>query len=122
MIATVMGVFSLAILNEAIKCWRISLNEEIFFTFHKSSNSHDTTIEQLHDSEANESSRLVLSTSNNNQRGKLPTKDKLFDVALYSIQNLLSYTLMLVAMTYSFYLFVAVILGMVLGKSHIMNN
>lgn len=122
MIATVMGVFSLAILNEAIKCWRISLNEEIFFTFHKSSNSHDTTIEQLRDSEANESSRLVLSTSNNNQRGKLPTKDKLFDVALYSIQNLLSYTLMLVAMTYSFYLFVAVILGMVIGKSHIMNN
>ena len=64
MIATVMGVFSLAILNEAIKCWRISLTEEIFFTFHKSSNSHDTTIEQLRDSDANENSNLVP-TSNN---------------------------------------------------------
>ena len=57
----------------------------------------------------------------NNLRGKLPTKNIIFDAMLYSIQNLLSYALMLVAMTYSFYLFAAVILGMVIGKKHALN-
>ena len=123
MVATAMGVFSIAILNEAIKRLRISLSEERIFTFHKTRNSHDTTIEQLRDSEANENSALLVPTSNNTQcewlkyfRGKLPTKDVIFDEMLYSIQNLLSYALMLVAMTYSFYLFAAVIVGMVIGK------
>ena len=64
MVATAMGVFSIAILNEAIKRLRISLSEERIFTFHKTRNSHDTTIEQLRDSDANENSNLVP-TSNN---------------------------------------------------------
>ena len=109
MVATSIAVLSIAILNEAIKRIRIHLMEETISTRIPCTNE---TIEDTREvNEAVDEATPLVSQSYNRYN-----MQKILDVLLYGVQTIVNYLLMLVAMSYSTWLFLAVILGMTTGN------
>ena len=109
MLGTSIAVLSMAILNEAIKRMRIHLMEKTISTKIPCAN------EAIEDTrEVNET--LGEATPLVSQSHIRYNMQKILDVLLYGVQTIVNYLLMLVAMSYSTWLFLAVILGMTTGN------
>jgi len=117
LIATCVGFFSLSMVTEAIKRTRVHIIEKIRL---ESKERDDNTIEDV-DTNPNvehaEGENLLTPIQVESQRWTKSTKSKVFDGILFSLQMISSYILMLVVMTFSAWLFIAVVLGQSIGSS-----
>ena len=109
MVATSIAVLSIAILNEAIKRIRIHLMEETISTRIPCTNEAIEDTREVNET-VDEATPLVSQSYNRYNM------QKILDVLLYGVQTIVNYLLMLVAMSYSTWLFLAVILGMTTGN------
>ena len=118
MIATCVGFFSFSVISEAIKRTRVHVIEK---TIHQTRRNVEDTItnDVLDDQHAEEEDLLVRTPDHapDEQRWSTKTKLKVLDGILFSIQMISSYILMLVAMTFSGWLFIAIVLGQSIGQS-----
>ena len=104
--------FSIAILNEAVKQLRITYQEEAIGICRVRDRSVNTPVEN-NAIEDEEDTNPLLPTN----LGLSMTKLKVLDGVLFSIQMVLSYLLMLVVMSYSVWLFFAIVFGQAIGSS-----
>ena len=109
MVATSIAVLSIAILNEAIKRIRIHLMEETISTRIPCTNEAIEDTREVNEA-VDEATPLVSQSYNRYNM------QKILDVLLYGVQTIVNYLLMLVAMSYSTWLFLAVIIGMTAGN------
>ena len=118
LIATCVGFFSFSVISEAIKRTRVHVIEK---TIHQTRRNVEDTItnDVLDDQHAEEEDLLVRTPDHapDEQRWSTKTKLKVLDGILFSIQMISSYILMLVAMTFSGWLFIAIVLGQSIGQS-----
>lgn len=105
MVALSTCFFSIAILNEAVKQLRVTYQEEAIGLTRAKSNVAPNPVED-EDTEPLISSNVGLSL----------TRLKIFDGLLFSVQMILSYLLMLVVMSYSVWLFLAIVMGQAIGS------
>ena len=109
MVATSIAVLSIAILNEAIKRIRIHLMEETISARIPCTNEAIEDTREVNET-VGEATPLVSQSYNRYNM------QKILDVLLYGVQTVVNYLLMLVAMSYSTWLFLAVIMGMTAGN------
>ena len=118
LIATCVGFFSFSVISEAIKRTRVHVIEK---TIHQTRRNVEDTItnDVLDDQNAEEEDLLVRTPDHapDEQRWSTKTKLKVLDGILFSIQMISSYILMLVVMTFSGWLFIAIVLGQSIGQS-----
>lgn len=118
LIATCVGFFSFSVISEAIKRTRVHVIEK---TIHQTRRNVEDTItnDVLDDQHAEEEDLLVRTPDHapDEQRWSTKTKLKVLDGILFSIQMISSYILMLVVMTFSGWLFIAIVLGQSIGQS-----
>ena len=118
LIATCVGFFSFSVISEAIKRTRVHVIEK---TIHQTRRNVEDTItnDVLDDQHAEEEDSLVRTPDHapDAQRWSTKTKLKVLDGILFSIQMISSYILMLVVMTFSGWLFIAIVLGQSIGQS-----
>ena len=118
LIATCVGFFSFSVISEAIKRTRVHVIEK---TIHQTRrNVEDTTTNDVLDDQHAEEEDLLVRTPDHapdEQRWSTKTKLKVLDGILFSIQMISSYILMLVVMTFSGWLFIAIVLGQSIGQS-----
>ena len=123
---------SLAILNEALKQFRATIQEEAIVEMAKrecllqnQSNSEEdepesNVIEDTNEFDNNDEHLRILSSSSSSaypHRNQLNlTKLKIMDGILFCSQMILSYLVMLAVMSYSIWIFIAVILGQAIGS------
>ena len=122
---------SLAILNEALKQFRATIQEEAIVEMAKrecllqnQSNSEEdepesNVIEDTNEFDNNDEHLRILSSSSSAypHRNQLNlTKLKIMDGILFCSQMILSYLVMLAVMSYSIWIFIAVILGQAIGS------
>ena len=118
LIATCVGFFSFSVISEAIKRTRVHVIEK---TIHQTRrNVEDTTTNDVLDDQHAEEEDLLVRTPDHapdEPRWSTKTKLKVLDGILFSIQMISSYILMLVVMTFSGWLFIAIVLGQSIGQS-----
>ena len=118
LIATCVGFFSFSVISEAIKRTRVHVIEK---TIHQNRRNVEDTVtnDVLDDQHAEEEDLLVRTPDHapDEQRWSTKTKLKVLDGILFSIQMISSYILMLVVMTFSGWLFIAIVLGQSFGQS-----
>ena len=120
LIATCVGFFSFSVISEAIKRTRVHVIEK---TIHQTRRNVEDTItnDVLDDQHAEEEEDFLVRTTPDHapdeQRWSTKTKLKVLDGILFSIQMISSYILMLVVMTFSGWLFIAIVLGQSIGQS-----
>ena len=118
LIATCVGFFSFSVISEAIKRTRVHVIEK---TIHQTiRNVEDTITNDLLDDQHAEEEDLLVRTPDHapdEPRWSTKTKLKVLDGILFSIQMISSYILMLVVMTFSGWLFIAIVLGQSIGQS-----
>ena len=118
LIATCVGFFSFSVISEAIKRTRVHVIEK---TIHQTRRNVEDTItnDVLDDQHAEEEDLLVRTPDHapDEQRWSTKSKLKVLDGILFSIQMISSYILMLVVMTFSGWLFIAIVLGQSIGQS-----
>ena len=123
---------SLAILNEALKQFRATIQEEAIVEMAKrecllqnQSNSEEdepesNVIEDTNEFDNDDEHLRILSSSSSSaypHRNQLNlTKLKIMDGILFCSQMILSYLVMLAVMSYSIWIFIAVILGQAIGS------
>ena len=123
MIAISLCFSSLAILNEALKQFRATIQEEAIMNMAKrechlqnhSNSEAEPELNVMEDNEEDERLRILSSGSDPNRNLNL-TKLKIMDGILFCVQMILSYLVMLVVMSYSIWIFLAVILGQAVGS------
>ena len=104
--------FSTAILNEAVKQLRITYQEEAIGVCKFRNPAVSTPIENSVIENEDDTNPLLPTNS-----GLSLTKLKLLDGVLFSVQMVLSYLLMLAVMSYSVWLFLAIVVGQAIGSS-----
>ena len=119
LIATCVGFFSFSVISEAIKRTRVHVIEK---TIHQTRiNVEDTITNDVLDVQNDEEEEdLLVRTpdhASDEQRWTTKTKLKVLDGILFSIQMISSYILMLVVMTFSGWLFIAIVFGQSIGQS-----
>lgn len=120
MIATCVGFFSFSVISEAIKRTRVHVIEKTIHHSRRNQVEDTITNDVLDDQHAEEEDLLVRTTPDHapdEQRWSTKTKLKVLDGILFSIQMISSYILMLVVMTFSGWLFIAIVLGQSIGQS-----
>ena len=126
LIATCVGFFSLSVISEAIKRTRVHLNKLTINHVRKHPKNtivpndivEDVSNTEEEISNAEEENLVVVpDQASDEQRWSIKTKLKLLDGMLFSIQMISSYILMLVVMTFSGWLFLAVVFGQTFGQS-----
>lgn len=130
MVATSVGCFSLAVLNEALKRLRVHLQENAIVQRRWSAASLNINDSEWQSQNGEEQSLLrrrrhvrrygqgspeIIDRFKALSGAGCPAKT--LDGILYCVQTTLSYGMMLVVMTYSFWLFLSVALGTVTGSA-----
>ena len=121
MIATCVGFFSFSVISEAIKRTRVHVIEKTIHHSRRNQVEDTITNDVLDDQHAEEEEDFLVRTTPDHapdeQRWSTKTKLKVLDGILFSIQMISSYILMLVVMTFSGWLFIAIVLGQSIGQS-----
>ena len=112
MIATCVGFCSLSVVTEAIKRTRVHIIEK---TLQEAKEQNDNSnVDRDTNTEQAEEENL-LTPIQQPTRWTNSTKLKVIDGVLFSLQMISSYILMLVVMTFSAWLFIAVVVGQSIG-------
>ena len=114
MIATCVGFCSLSVVTEAIKRTRVHIIEK---TLQEAKERNDSAIEDVDTNVDHAEEDNLVTPIQQPQRWTNSAKLKVLDGIFFSLQMFSSYILMLVVMTFSAWLFIAVIVGQSIGCS-----
>jgi len=114
LIATCVGFFSLSVVTEAIKRTRVHIIEK---TLQEAKKRNDSAIEDVDTNVDHAEEDNLVTPIQQPQRWTNSAKLKVLDGIFFSLQMFSSYILMLVVMTFSAWLFIAVIVGQSIGCS-----